>query len=77
MKDLLFELMKDEMLAYAYLFGRDGGCPLLFTDKGDNKNSVNSYNNRWKELYKNPEIIKMLHFHNQTHGSDMKFVYVD
>ncbi len=73
----LFHSMTDEMLAYAYILGRDGGCPLIFTDKGDNQNAVESFGNRWHNLYKDPALQKMLQFHNAAHGQPMRFSLVN
>jgi len=76
MKNQAFNNIEDELLAYTYILGRDGGCPLLFTDKGDNRDGVDSFNNRWKDLYKHSEISQMIDFHNFAHGSKMEFKYV-
>lgn len=76
MKNQAFNNIEDELLAYTYILGRDGGCPLLFTDKGDNQDAVDSFNNRWKDLYKHSEIKQMIEFHNFAHGSNMEFTYV-
>lgn len=58
----------DEQLAYAYILGRDGGVPLVYSDHGEQDNL---YTNNWKDAYKNPNIAKMIHFHNETHGLGM------
>lgn len=76
MKNQVFHDMDDELLAYTYILGRNGGNPLIFTDKGDNQNSVDSFNNRWKHFYKNPELAQMILFNNVTNGSEMVFNYV-
>lgn len=73
----IFHSIDDELLAHAYILGRDGGSPLIFTDLGDNRNGVQSFNNRWKNWYAHPEIRAMIMFHNQCHSSKMNFIWVD
>ena len=76
MKKQLFLGIEDELLAYAYILGRDGSSPLIFTEKGDKENQTYTDNDRWKQLYRHPDIVKMLEFHNRAHGSAMSFRYV-
>lgn len=76
MQKQLFLNIDDELLAYVYILGRDGGSPLIFTDRGNSENQTNTYNDRWKNLYNHPDIIKMLEFHNTAHGRRMSFRYV-
>jgi len=54
----------DETLAYAYVLGRQGGRPLLYSDHNE------SGDRRWQDAYKRPDLRAMLHFHNQTLGED-------
>ena len=58
----------DEYLAYAYVLGRDGGKPLIFSD------STGTDNNRWVNAYKASHISKMLNFHNRMHGQGMEML---
>lgn len=61
----------DENIAYAYILGRDGGVPLVYSDKGE-KDDL--YTNYWKEAYKNPLIVKMIAFHNALFGKKMEIL---
>lgn len=56
----------DERLANAYIFGRDGGSPLVYSDHNE------SGDNRWNGLYNNADIRGMLEFHNGTQGRSMQ-----
>ena len=56
----------DEKLANAYVFGRDGGVPLVYSDNNE------SGDNRWENLYKRDDIKGMLKFHNATQGKTMQ-----
>ena len=58
----------DEKLAYAYVLGRDGGKPLIFSD------STGTDNGRWVNAYKAPDIKNMITFHNRTQGQGMEVV---
>jgi alpha-amylase len=53
----------DEKLAYAYVLGRDGGVPMVYSDftSGDN--------GRWFDAHKNVDIAAMIRFHNKMQGS--------
>ncbi len=66
----------DELLAYTYILGRNGGRPLIFTDKGNNQHQTKSFNNRWKDFYAHNDLQKMLTFHNTAHGKDMTIIKV-
>lgn len=56
----------DEKLAYAYIFGRDGGNPLVFSD------STGTDGNRWVNAYKAAHISSMIKFHNKVQGQGME-----
>ncbi|GAA0547376.1 alpha-amylase family protein [Rheinheimera aquimaris] len=58
----------DEYLAYAYVMGRDGGKPLVFSD------STGTDSNRWVNAYKADHISKMLNFHNRMQGQGMEML---
>jgi alpha-amylase len=58
----------DEYLAYAYVMGRDGGKPLIFSD------STGTDNGRWVNAYKASHISKMLNFHNRMQGQGMEML---
>ena len=56
----------DERLAYAYIMGRDGGKPLIFSD------TTGTDNNRWVNAYKASHISAMIRFHNTVQGQGME-----
>lgn len=56
----------DETLAYAYIFGRNGGKPMVYSDNNE------SGDNRWVNAYNRNDIKGMIRFHNAVQGSDMQ-----
>lgn len=56
----------DETLAYAYLLGRDGGVPMVYSDNNE------SGDNRWVDAYLRDDLKRMIGFHNAMQGSDMQ-----
>lgn len=58
----------DEYLAYAFVMGRDGGKPLIFSD------STGTDNGRWVNAYKAAHIKNMLFFHNKMQGQGMEML---
>ncbi len=58
----------DETLANAYILGRDGGTPLMYSDHNE------SGDNRWVNLYKRSDIVDMVEFHNAMQGRGMQVV---
>ncbi|CAD1788066.1 alpha-amylase [Xanthomonas arboricola pv. juglandis] len=56
----------DETLAYAYLIGRNGGMPMIYTDNNE------SGDNRWVNAYQREDLRRMIGFHNGMQGTDMQ-----
>ncbi|QHG86110.1 alpha-amylase [Xanthomonas cucurbitae] len=56
----------DETLAYAYLIGRNGGMPMIYTDNNE------SGDNRWVNAYQRDDLRRMIGFHNGVQGTDMQ-----
>jgi len=56
----------DEKLAYAYLLGRNGGVPMVYSDNNE------SGDNRWVNAYDRSDLKGMIRFHNGVQGSDMQ-----
>lgn len=56
----------DETLAYAYLLGRSGGVPMIYSDNNE------SGDNRWVNAWNRSDLKGMLRFHNRAQGSDMQ-----
>ncbi|WP_369934124.1 alpha-amylase family protein [Xanthomonas tesorieronis] len=61
----------DETLAYAYLLGRDGGVPMVYSDNNE------SGDNRWVNAYQRDDLKRMIGFHNAAQGSDMQVLSHD
>ncbi|MEL6555476.1 MAG: alpha-amylase family glycosyl hydrolase, partial [Cyanobacteria bacterium J06621_11] len=64
---------QDEHLAHAYMLGRNGGIPLIYSD--NNESHYPEDKDRWLNLYKRPDIIGMIEFHNALHGEPMAMLY--
>jgi alpha-amylase len=58
----------DEKLAYAYVMGRNGGTPMVYSDNNE------SGDNRWVNAYSRTDIKAMVGFHNAVQGSDMQIL---
>ena len=67
---LMFE-RQDEHLANAFIFGRDGGVPLVFSDHNESASDFPDDLNRWANSFNRKDIAKMIHFHNTLHGLKM------
>ena len=66
---------KDEQLAYAYVLGKDGGTPLIYSD--ELPDSEDKDNGRWADEWKDTTMINMLKFHNSMQGEPMTVVHSD
>ncbi|ELA7882473.1 alpha-amylase family protein [Vibrio parahaemolyticus] len=62
---------EDEWIAYAYILGRDGGVPLVYTDLDTSGIKNKNGKPRWKDAWNDPRMAKMIAFHNVTHGESM------
>lgn len=69
-KNLIFS-EQDEWLAYAYILGRDGGVPLVYTDLNPSGILDNESKPRWVNSWKNQRMGKMIQFHHYVHGESM------
>lgn len=65
---------QDEQLAYAYILGRDGGVPLIYSDHNESRYPQDF--NRWLDAYQKKDLVAMIDFHNQMHGQSMQMLYV-
>lgn len=59
----------DELLANAYILGKDGGTPMIYSDHGE---SGSRDGNRWYDYFKKSSIKKMIGFHNAMNGKFME-----
>jgi alpha-amylase len=57
----------DETLAYAYVMGRAGGMPLVYSD-----NNESNDNNRWNGAWRRDDLTAMIGFRNALRGQDMQ-----
>lgn len=64
---------QDEHLAYAYILGRDGGVPLVYSDNNESHHAADR--DRWTNAYQRPDITAMIGFHNAVHGDPMVILY--
>jgi alpha-amylase len=64
---------QDEHLAHAYILGRDGGVPLIYSDH--NESRYEQDRDRWLDLYKRADIVAMIKFHNAVEGQPMAILY--
>ena len=62
----LDQVMKEqnELFAYCYILGRDGGVPLIYSDLDTSQISNNKGLPRWKDTWNDPLLVQMITFHN-------------
>ena len=61
---------QDEHLAYAYILGKDGGVPLIYSDHNESNDG-----GRWENILHRPDLSNMILFHNAVHGQEMVILY--
>ena len=61
---------QDEHLAYAYILGKDGGVPLIYSDHNESNDG-----GRWENILQRPDLFNMIRFHNAVHGQKMVILY--
>ncbi len=66
---------QDEYLANAYVLGRDGGVPLVYSDNNESAGQYQGDKDRWAESWKRYDIVQMIRFHNAVHGSRQRPLY--
>jgi alpha-amylase len=64
---------QDEHLAHAYILGRDGGVPLIYSDHNESRHPQDQ--GRWQDAYNRPEMRALIDFHNRMHGQPMQILY--
>ncbi|KUE81128.1 alpha-amylase [Aeromonas schubertii] len=62
---------QDEKLAYAYLLGRDGGTPMVYSDHGETKDKDGL---RWQDYWKRTDLKGMIRFHNAVQGQPQQLI---
>ncbi|MFA7403327.1 MAG: alpha-amylase family glycosyl hydrolase [Pelobacteraceae bacterium] len=68
---------QDEFLATVYIMARDGGVPLIYSDKNQSAGKFPEDRNRWANAFDRPDIAAMVAFHNAVHGSQQRPLYED
>ena len=66
---------KDEHLAYAYILGKDGGVPLIFSDHNESVGQYPEDRDRWTNIIQRPDLLGMIRFHNAVHGKSMVILH--
>lgn len=59
---------QDEYLANAYLLGRDGGVPLVYSDHNQSAGAHPEDRCRWANAWRREDLAAMIRFHNAVHG---------
>jgi alpha-amylase len=59
---------QDEHLALAYLLGRDGGVPLVYSDSNESAAAHPEDRDRWAGAWNRPDVAGMIRFHDAVHG---------
>jgi alpha-amylase len=68
---------QDEYLANAYLMGRDGGVPLVYSDNNQSAGKYPEDRNRWVNSWMRGDITAMIHFHNAVHSMPQRSLFED
>ena len=55
---------QNELFAYCYILGRDGGVPLIYSDLDTSHITSDAGAPRWKDSWNHPSLVKMIAFHN-------------
>lgn len=63
---------QDEYLANAYVLGRDGGVPLVYSDGNESAVHHACDRDRWREAWQRHDTVQMVRFHNAVHGQPQR-----
>jgi alpha-amylase len=63
----------DEELAYAYLLGRAGTTPYVYSDLGL-AGGGGIRDERWNHAHRSPKLVSLVKFHNAVAGQSMKVI---
>lgn len=75
--DVFLEYMMEEeaeKLATAFILGRDGGVPLVYSELDTSGIKDSNGQPRWLNDWKAPYMRGMIQFHNRVHGETMRVV---
>lgn len=67
----------DEYLANAYVLGRDGGVPLVYSDHAESAARFPEDKGRWEHCWNRYDIAQMVRFHNEVHGCGQRTLWED
>jgi len=59
---------QDEYLTNAYLIGRDGGVPMIYSDGNQSADLYPEDRNRWANAWMREDMAGMIRFHNAVHS---------
>jgi alpha-amylase len=68
---------QDEYLANAYVLGRDGGVPMIYSDHGESAGSHPEDGGRWQECWNRYDVVQMIGFHNAVQGMPQRSLWED
>jgi alpha-amylase len=68
---------QDEYLANAWLMGRDGGVPLVFSDQNESAAAHPEDRDRWAEAWRRADTVAMIAFHDAVHGEPQRTLFED
>lgn len=68
---------QDEFLAKAYIMGRDGGVPMVYSDHNESSGKYPEDLDRWANAWERDDIRAMIAFHNTVHGLPQRTLYED
>ena len=66
---------QDEFLATAYIMGRDGGVPMVYSDQNESAGRYPEDRDRWANAWDRGDIAAMIAFHNGVHGEHQRPLY--
>ncbi len=66
---------QDEYLANVYITCRDGGVPLVYTDRNESAEKYTADRDRWNEAWRRADIVGMIAFHNAIHGTGQRSLF--
>ncbi|MCG7496654.1 alpha-amylase family glycosyl hydrolase [Vibrio sp. Of7-15] len=64
----------NEHLTHVYVLGRDGGVPLIYSDKNTSNTLSANQQPRWQDAWQSKPLQNMIRFHNAVHGTRMQNV---
>lgn len=68
---------QDEFLANVYIFSRDGGVPLVYSDHNESAECYGRDRDRWSNAWSRDDTVRMISFHNAVHGMPQRPLFED